>query len=221
MAPSTQDKQLRRTANDQKVQTTAEDVYRRNEAIKTLPASELPKIFPTPASIADAGATVIFDPKGGIAYEPVFRAEADYLALMLGGIFGKPVLTAQGTTGTATVRLVKDASIKGKEAYRLETDKEGVRIFAGTNAGIYYGIQSLRQLLPLTAKGPAPIAAVQVNDEPRFGFRSFSLDVARNFHSKALVLRMLDVMSVYKVNTLHLHMSDDEGWRVEIAGLLS
>ena len=94
-----------------------------------------------------------------------------------------------------------------------------MRIFAGTNAGIFYGIQSLRQLLPLTAKGTASIPAITVKDEPRFAFRSFSLDVARNFHSKAQVLRMLDVMAVYKVNTLHLHMSDDEGWRVEIAGL--
>lgn len=219
VVPSSTDKQLRRTAKDTKVQSTPEDVYRRNEAIRPLPASELPKILPTPASIVESGATVTFDPKSGIAYEPAFRAEADYLAQLLGGVFGKPVLTAQGISGTAAVRLVKDTAIKGKEAYRLESDEQGVRIFAGTNTGIFYGIQSLRQLLPLKAKGTATIPAVSVKDEPRFGFRAFSLDVARNFHSKAEVLRMLDVMSVYKVNTLHFHLTDDEGWRIEIAGL--
>ncbi|WP_341842933.1 family 20 glycosylhydrolase [Chitinophaga caseinilytica] len=219
VVPSSSDKQLRRTASETKVQTSPEDVYRRNEALRLLPASELPKILPTPASVVESGATVVLDPKEGIMYEPEFRAEADYLALLMGNVFGKPVLTAQGTTGKAAVRLMKDASIKGKEAYRLETDQQGVRIFAGTSTGIFYGIQSLRQLLPLTAKGTATLPAVLVKDEPRFAFRSFSLDVARNFHSKAQVLRMLDVMSVYKVNTLHLHMSDDEGWRVEIAGL--
>lgn len=219
VVPSKDEKQLRRTANDKKVQTSPEDVYRRNAAITQLPVDQLPKILPTPVAIQESGATVQLDPKNGIAYEPAFRAEADYLSLMLGNIFGKPVLTAQGTTGRAAVRLVKDDSIKGKEAYRLQSDEEGVVISASTNAGIFYGIQSLRQLLPLTAKGTAAVPAVLVTDEPRFAFRSFSLDVARNFHSKAQVLRMLDVMSVYKVNTLHLHMSDDEGWRVEIAGL--
>ncbi|WP_298715326.1 family 20 glycosylhydrolase [Chitinophaga sp.] len=219
VTPSTQEKQLRRTAKDTKVQTTPEDVYRRNEALSLLPADQLPRILPTPALIRESGATVVLDPKNGIVYEPVFRAEADYLSLLMGKVFGKPVLTAQGTTGKAAVRLVKDTSITGKEAYKLQVQEDGITIFASTNTGIFYGIQSLRQLLPLTAKGTATLPAVQVEDAPRFAFRSFSLDVARNFHSKAQVLRMLDVMAVYKVNTLHLHMSDDEGWRVEIAGL--
>ncbi len=219
VVPSKEVKQLRRTANDTKVQSTPEDVYRRNESIRLLPLSEVPKIIPTPLSVREAEGTFVLDPKSGIVYEAEFRAEADYLAKMMGKVFGKEVLTAQGTTGVAGVRLLKDASIKGKEAYRLQIDQNGVVISAGTATGIFYGIQSLRQLLPLTAKGTATLPVILVSDEPRFAFRSFSLDVARNFHSKAEVLRMLDVMSVYKVNTLHLHMSDDEGWRVEIAGL--
>ena len=89
-------------------------------------------------------------------------------------------------------------------------------------AGVFYGLQSLRSLLP--PAGPTPraglvVPAIRVVDAPRFGYRGFMLDVARNFHPKPVVLRTLDLLARYKLNVFHLHLTDDEGWRIELPSL--
>lgn len=209
VSPSTQEKQLLRNANDKKAQTTAADIYHKNRGTKDIPVEELPVIFPTPVS---------YEKKEGkyelgditISADPAFTHEAGFLAAELGKVFGKPV-----KTGNANIRIVK-ADIT--DSYTLRIDDQGVTITAPNAEGAFYGIQSLRSLLPAKAT-TVTLQHAQVTDAPRFPFRSFMLDVSRNFHSKAEVLRVLDVMTLYKLNVFHLHMSDDEGWRIEIPGL--
>jgi hexosaminidase len=107
------------------------------------------------------------------------------------------------------------------EAYRLVVDAaEGITVVGASPAGVFYGLQSLRDLLPAPTPGKGlALPAVTIVDAPRFGYRGFMLDVARNFQGKAAVLRVIDLLARYKLNALHLHLTEDEGWRIEIPSL--
>lgn len=105
------------------------------------------------------------------------------------------------------------------EGYTLEIAAEGVRIGAATAAGAFWGVQTLRQLVPAECEGDAlTVDAVRISDHPRFAYRGAMLDVARHFFPVADVKRFIDAIVLLKVNHLHLHLTDDQGWRVEIAG---
>ncbi len=101
-------------------------------------------------------------------------------------------------------------------AYKLEIRTDGISISAADPVGAAYGLYSLASLIDL---GDATIPTLTIVDEPRFAFRGMHVDVARNFHSKEAILKILDQMAAYKLNKLHLHLADDEGWRLEIPGL--
>jgi hexosaminidase len=111
----------------------------------------------------------------------------------------------------------------GPEAFRLRVTPEGATITGGGPAGVFYGCQALLQLLPPAIHRRARVSgqrwaipAVEVHDEPRFGWRGVMLDVARHFMPKHDVLRFLDLMALHRLNTLHFHLTDDQGWRLEI-----
>ena len=104
----------------------------------------------------------------------------------------------------------------GKEGYTLSVTPGGVTIKANTAAGIFYGLQTLLELLP---PGSASIPCADIRDYPRFGWRGLMLDVSRHFFNKTEVERYIDEMSRYKFNTFHWHLSDDNGWRIEIKSL--
>lgn len=104
------------------------------------------------------------------------------------------------------------------EGYTLDVSAEGVRIGAATPAGAFWGVQTLRQLIPASCDGdPLTIEAVHVHDHPRFAYRGAMLDVARHFFTPAEVKRFIDAIVLLKVNHLHLHLTDDQGWRLHIA----
>lgn len=111
----------------------------------------------------------------------------------------------------------------GEEAYVLEIRPEsGVLLGSPDRAGLYYGAQTLAALIancPQPEGGPISLPAMRIEDAPHFRYRGLHLDVARNFQSAATVRKLLDLMATYKLNRLHLHLTDDEGWRVAIRGL--
>ena len=111
-------------------------------------------------------------------------------------------------------RLPADLATPG--GYRLAIGPRGVLIEGYDRAGLYYGVQTLYSLAPA---GGGPIPAMLVEDAPRFTHRGMHVDLARNFKQPATLRRLIDQMSAYKLNRLHLHLSDDEGWRIEIPGL--
>jgi hexosaminidase len=130
---------------------------------------------------------------------------------------------------TATFKLVindKNDPILGNEGYRLTVGLKQVVITANKSAGLFYGVQTLIQLLPKEIESKEEIKGikwtipcVQVTDYPRLGWRGLMFDVARHFFTKQEVKQYIDAMVRYKFNILHLHLSDDEGWRIEIKGL--
>ncbi|MEN1680919.1 MAG: family 20 glycosylhydrolase [Planctomycetota bacterium] len=129
----------------------------------------------------------------------------------------------------AAIRLVQQDVIvggvtktAGDEAYTMEADaRVGVRITGTDDAGVYYGVQTLVALIANDGTGAdkAVVREAVVHDAPHFCYRGLHLDVARNFHPPATVRRLLDLMATYKLNRFHLHLTDDEGWRLAIQGL--
>jgi len=113
------------------------------------------------------------------------------------------VLTSSGTDGLPA------------EGYRLTITPERITI-AGKGAGLFYGIQTLIQLIPAEGMASLSLPCVQIEDYPRFGYRGMMLDVCRHFFSVEFVKKYIDLMAAYKFNTFHWHLTDDQGWRIEI-----
>ncbi|RKD12776.1 hypothetical protein BCY91_11020 [Pelobium manganitolerans] len=198
-----------------------EDIYRRNLGITKLPADSISKIFPTPRHIAMGKGIFKLNYKTSIVADVAFNAERDLLQQELQNIFGlKPSFTNKNAKNS--IRLVKQDTLK-PEAYLLNITRDGISISASSNVGVFYGIQSLKSLIPAQAfvgkQQVVKLPFLKVSDSPRFGYRAFMLDVARNFHPKEEVKKLLDVMALYKLNVFHFHLNDDEGWRLEIPGL--
>ncbi|WP_336214596.1 beta-N-acetylhexosaminidase [Nonomuraea sp. LPB2021202275-12-8] len=115
---------------------------------------------------------------------------------------------------------VRHEAALGAEGYRLTAGSRGIEITAGGPAGAFYAAQSVHQLLPdasyrVTAQGSWTVPGVRIEDSPRFPWRGLHLDVARHFFPKREIMRLVDLMAVHKLNHLHLHLADDQGWRVE------
>ncbi|NUQ10833.1 MAG: family 20 glycosylhydrolase [Gemmatimonadaceae bacterium] len=156
------------------------------------------------------------------------KALAGLAAEIASAAAGRPVPVTSGRRareGSIRLRLIQTL-VAGKEgAYTLTAAPEGIEISAPTGAGLFYGLQTLRQLLDdgvsrcAAARCPAPlgaVSAVTIVDTPRFPYRGLHLDVARHFMPVSFVKRYIDVMARYKFNRFHWHLTDDQGWRVEI-----
>lgn len=122
-----------------------------------------------------------------------------------------------------TIRLSTNGpSSLGAEGYELRVEHSTVTVTAATPEGLFRGVTTLRQLLPAKAEaptrqgGPWKIAGTKISDSPRYAYRGAMLDVSRHFFSVAEVKRYIDLASLYKLNKLHLHLSDDQGWRIQI-----
>lgn len=153
---------------------------------------------------------------------------AQQLADRLGAMRALPVKTVKTLKPTSTgifMGLVKDGDIP-KEGYRLSVTARGVQLTASSEAGIFYGIQTIYQLLPPSVYGKDAhegvnweMPCVTIRDQPRFGWRGVMLDVVRHWFTKEQVKQFIDDMVQFKFNLLHLHLSDDQGWRIEIKSL--
>jgi hexosaminidase len=156
---------------------------------------------------------------------------ADYLARILRLSTGYPLPVVSPVdgevAGPADIALhldLADALGLGDEGYALETSAGGATITAAAPAGLFYGVQSLRQLFPADVEKHSvqsvawQTVAATLTDRPRFAWRGAMLDVARHFFDVAAVLRFIDEIVLFKINVLHLHLTDDQGWRIAIAG---
>lgn len=117
------------------------------------------------------------------------------------------------------VELLLDGSLSdelGAEGYKLDIDKNTVRIVAAESAGVFYGVQTLEQLVTLPTRGKAFFPCLTIQDAPAFKWRAFMMDESRHFKGKEVVFGMLDQMSKLKMNIFHWHLTDDQGWRIEI-----
>ncbi len=132
-------------------------------------------------------------------------------------------LEPQAVEANGNIAITEDATLAA-EGYVLDITTEGVSIKAATSDGVFYALQSLMRLLPpnviLGKEGGTDLIytlpVVHIEDEPRFGYRGFMLDVSRHFFTVEQIKKMLDLMAIYKMNVFHWHLTDDQGWRAEI-----
>ncbi|MDN4054766.1 family 20 glycosylhydrolase [Massilia sp. YIM B02763] len=207
--PFARPEQLQRHADDAWPPADAAWRWRENAQLQQLPRARVERITPQPVSARFAGGTCLL-------------AADSEIALPAGGLAGeaallRALLAPLPRSGSAA-RIVLDVDPDGMddpEAYRLDIGAGTVRIRGASAHGVFNGIQTLGQLLE--ADGSVPLG--HVADAPRFRYRGMMLDVARHFAAKETVLRLIDCMALYKLNRLHLHLTDDEGWRLRIDAL--
>ncbi|MFJ2953823.1 beta-N-acetylhexosaminidase [Streptomyces sp. NPDC087270] len=178
-------------------------------------------LLPRPASVHRRSGAFPLDEATGLTAPPELLPTAHWLLDALRRPTRLPL--PLNTDAPRRIALELDDAL-GPEEYRLTVEPEGIRVAGGSRAGVFYGGQTLLQLLPpdvyrAAATGHAPrwsVPAVTVEDRPRFAWRGLLLDVARHFMPKHALLRLIDLLALHRLNVLHLHLTDDQGWRVEI-----
>jgi hexosaminidase len=216
LLPVDRPEQVDKGSSGGKAVVTPQDTYRRNANANLLPAEALPPLFPTPLRLEQGLGKLTVTSRPKLVAPAALKTEAAFAQSLFAGN-----LPADGS-GAPELRLSVGA-VAGQtspEAYSLTIKAgSGIAIVGNSAAGVAYGLQSLRDLMPLPGAGGVNLPELTVVDAPRFPYRGFQLDVSRNFHTKQTVFKLLDLMARYKLNTFHFHLTDDEGWRLEIAGL--
>ncbi|MCL1036858.1 carbohydate-binding domain-containing protein [Shewanella submarina] len=215
VVPFERAEQYLRRESDKLKWSDAGDIYKANEQTALESAAVAPGIIPSPSSIFVAAGAAPVDLSAGISLNWDSRAtQADKLAADA-ALQRLSVLGVPAADGGQPVSLSVDKGLED-ESYRLVTGQDGIKIEAASGKGFNHALVSLASLLDTSNK---TVAVVTVEDSPRYAYRGLHIDVSRNFHDKQQMLKLLDQMHAYKLNQLHLHMGDDEGWRLEIDGL--
>ena len=217
--------QINRTPQDEEPIPTAEWTYKNNLGLSDLGEIES-TIFPSPVKLSRSSGSLSIDRSLKIFAPASLQKEATYLSSSLKDLTGTSfeITTVKPDGKSITLQLGKiKIHESANEAYRLEINGRGVTITGSDPAGVFYGVQSLRSLAPIEAfSSPASsfvLPYVTVEDAPRFAFRGLHLDVSRNFQTKETILRLLDLLSYYKINRFLFYTTEDEGFRVEIKDL--
>lgn len=191
----------------------------------TLSANDF-HIIPMPQVLTERTGSFVLSDATPIVCDEAFVPSATYFAERVNAATGftlAPTTRPTSTPKAICISRVSDLS-GGDEAYTLQVREDGILITARTDAGAFYAIQSLLQLLPpeVERKGGARqtaawhIPAVDIEDAPRFAYRGIMLDPCRHFLPVEAIKKQLDVMAMYKLNRMHWHLTDDQGWRIEI-----
>jgi hexosaminidase len=188
--------------------------------------SRMTQVIPAPVSVTPDrhGGGFAITPGTTITVDRAAKGVGDFLAGVLRPSTGYrlPVVTDRRHGSGIDLSLGYVPARLGTEGYVLEVDRRGVSLKARTPAGLFTGVQTLRQLLPgavesrTKQRGPWVVPAGRIVDYPRFAYRGAMLDVSRHFFTPDEVKRYIDQIALYKINHLHMHLADDQGWRIEI-----
>ncbi len=180
----------------------------------------MPAVVPQPLSMTSSGESFTLNDKTVIVSSgPTGRMLQSFLSPAT----GYPLeIKVRGDKNAIHLKKTKDQKL-GEEGYRLNVKADRVEIEAATDAGLFYGAQTLRQLLPPDIFRRAKVsgrewtvAGVKIEDQPRFKWRGSMLDVSRHFAPKEFVMKYIDLLAMHKLNTFHWHLTEDQGWRIEI-----
>ncbi len=184
-------------------------------------------LLPRPLKLERTPGSLTLDAKTAIAAAPAARPAANLLAGWLRTATGWPIPVRAGGRAAITLRAAP-RSAKEPEGYTQAVSKRGAVVTAPALAGFFHGVQTIRQLLPAVVEAPAPVPSsgwrpmvweipgVRIADAPRFGWRGFMIDSCRHFLPVEVVKRVVDALALYKFNRLHWHLTEDQGWRLEI-----
>lgn len=179
-------------------------------------------IVPAPQKIVKGEGTFVVKKGLIIVSSDAKDFSANYLQDKLEEVFDFPIMVSRQSVNDRFITFVSDKSLP-EEGYRLDITDKGITIASADQAGKYYGVQTLLQLFPAEVYSgdhlrlkEFPMEVLTIEDAPRFGYRGFMLDVSRTFFELDYLKNYIDWMSHHKLNKLHLHLTDDNGWRIEI-----
>lgn len=144
------------------------------------------------------------------------QKNAAFLAQYIKGVTGNEPQIETGSEGDNAIVLSVGMASDNPEAYELTVTAENVSIEGASEAGVFYGIQTLRKSLPLNAGSEVLLPAVKIEDSPQFSYRGMHLDVSRHFNPVDSIKKFIDMLALHNMNRLHWHLTDDQGWRIEI-----
>ncbi len=223
IAPFIRTEQMNRSEADRVPVPTPQSEFEDNDFLTLMEPTQVSRITPTPVSYERGEGYYQLNGNHVIYYHDSFGSEAEMLAEYLNAYIGVQASTRmmfEADSEEAGIFLELELSETGNsEAYTLEVAHNTIRIKATDRPGIFYGIQSLRAMIQFEDPDNLKIEAATIEDEPAFGYRGMHLDVSRNFQPVESVEQLLDIMAMYKMNKFHFHLTDDEGWRLEIEQL--
>lgn len=218
IAPFETTEQLTRSPADAEPIPTPEYLYLENEKIRRLSDDELHPFIPSPKTARRLEGEFIFNNDQSVAAPGALKNERAFLLAELAGSHGITAGQVEENASGAAIILRLDTALEKAETYTLQINENGIDIAGKDAAGVFYGIQSLLALID-EKNGQAFAPAYDITDYPAFPYRGFHIDVGRNFQSKETILRLLDVLALYKVNKLLFYLTEDEGWRLDIEEL--
>lgn len=184
------------------------------------------QIIPAPAELTLSKGQFFLRGDINLVYEPGLKDLAQFLKAHLQGARQVNVLLFEGDiypSRARTIVLKTDHSLDNHEKYTLHITNRSITIAGGGAQGVFYGLQSLRQLLPPELEEPGQvynrrisIPCLEITDYPAFGYRGMHLDVARHFFPVSFIKKYIDLLALHKMNTFHWHLTEDQGWRIEI-----
>ncbi len=178
-------------------------------------------IIPKPQKMILADGRFLVTSSIGISADESLSNESVYLAEMLHLATGHTI-KIDDSKGSGKIQLKIDASIENEEGYKLSVTYNKIVISGKTAKGVFYGIQSLRQLMPASIElkdsstSELTIPAVEIEDRPRYVYRGMHLDVGRHMFPVDFIMKYIDIIAMHKMNTFHWHLTEDQGWRIEI-----
>lgn len=185
-------------------------------------AQSQPSLIPYPAKLIErkGSFTVSARTTVQLSLNSPFKSEAKLLSELFTNSFGKPLATSNSISRNQII-LRYDESIVAEEGYRILISPQQVVLSSKAPAGMFRAIQTVRQLLPASIETKVKqnnlsLAAVEIDDQPSFSWRGIHIDVSRHFFSIDYLKKVIDLMALYKLNKFHLHLTDDQGWRIEI-----
>ena len=182
--------------------------------------TKLYSLIPYPSTLDVGSGEFVITSSTRIHSAPGFENATESLQSLIQRSLGKPL--PKTSAGNAQIEFRKDEQVSGTEGYRIDISAQRLVLSAKTPAGMFRAVQTIRQLLPpegekqRVAVKRLSLPSLHITDEPAFGWRGVHLDVARHFFTIHYLRMLIDLMALYKLNKLHLHLTDDQGWRLEI-----
>ena len=178
------------------------------------------EVVPMPLEISTTQQASFLLKSGVTVYYPVgnekMQRNAEFLASYVKAQTGIELKVQEGEGGKGAIVLQLGLANENPEAYQLKVDANQVVINSPSEAGVFYGIQTLRKAVDVAEGSNVELPAVEINDQPRFGYRGMMLDVGRHFFSMDEIKTYIDMMALHNINRFHWHLSEDQGWRIEI-----
>ena len=193
-----------------------------NKYQKVLNSDDDYPIIPKPKELTIKKGRFLLNSNTAIISPKNLAQETEYLSNMFSSISGISLAINSSATKIGNIKLEIDSSIENIEGYNLSVKYNAIVISGKTSIGVFYGIQSLRQLLPAEIESSdiqimeLTIPAVEIRDSPRYKYRGMHLDVGRHFFPVASVKKYIDLIAMHKMNSFHWHLTEDQGWRIEI-----